>query len=360
MDKTFGQLEAFFSTLTTNRHLQAAIILACTLLVAGVADLLLARFAPRIAARTRFHAEHRIVALLGRPISLSLLFIGCSLALQAEQLPPSLDFWTQRIILTLAVLVWLGFGIRIARLFLTWASGRPSGFGLVQPESLPAFDIGAKLALFGLATYLVLKAWNVDLTAWLASAGIIGIALGFAAKDTLANLFAGIFILADAPYHVGDFIVLDNQRGQVTKIGLRSTRILTRDDIEITIPNQIIANSKIINESGGPSTKQRLRVPVGVAYDSDIDVVRRILKEVAEQDEHVSPEPAPRVRFRGFGDSSLNFELLCWIDLPTNRGLAQDSLNTAIFKRFRAEGVEIPYPKRDLYIKQQPRDEGKG
>jgi MscS family membrane protein len=316
MDKTFGQLEAFFSTLTTNRHLQAAIILACTLLVAGVADLLLARFAPRIAARTRFHAEHRIVALLGRPISLSLLFIGCSLALQAEQLPPSLDFWTQRIILTLAVLVWLGFGIRIARLFLTWASGRPSGFGLVQPESLPAFDIGAKLALFGLATYLVLKAWNVDLTAWLASAGIIGIALGFAAKDTLANLFAGIFILADAPYHVGDFIVLDNQRGQVTKIGLRSTRILTRDDIEITIPNQIIANSKIINESGGPSTKQRPGAAnterggrAGRACESRAGAAstlpgfRRLLAELrAAVLDRPADKPGPRARFLKHGN----------------------------------------------------------
>ncbi|MFT5274966.1 MAG: MscS family membrane protein [Cryomorphaceae bacterium] len=86
------------------------------------------------------------------------------------------------------------------------------------------------------------------MTAWLASAGIIGIAVGFAAKDTLANLFSGVFILADSPYKLGDYVVLeDNSRGKVTQISLRSTRMLTRDDVEVTVPNSITGNTKIIN-----------------------------------------------------------------------------------------------------------------
>ncbi|OQW99996.1 MAG: hypothetical protein BWK74_00755 [Desulfobacteraceae bacterium A6] len=95
-----------------------------------------------------------------------------------------------------------------------------------------------------------------DLTAWVASAGIIGLALSFAAKDTLANLFSGVFILADAPYKIGDFIVLDSgERGEVTNIGIRSTRLLTRSDIEITVPNSIMGNTRIINEAGGRHQK---------------------------------------------------------------------------------------------------------
>ena len=91
------------------------------------------------------------------------------------------------------------------------------------------------------------------MTAWLASAGVVGIAVGFAAKDTLANLFSGVFILADAPYKIGDYIVLDatGMRGKVTQIGLRSTRLITRDDVEVTIPNSIMGNSQVINQSGG-------------------------------------------------------------------------------------------------------------
>ena len=133
----------------------------------------------------------------------------------------------------------------------------------VQVPSLPVFDMVFKIVIVGAAVYFIFLAWKIDLTAWLASAGVVGIAVGFAAKDTLANLFSGIFIVADAPYKVGDYIVLDGGlRGRVTSIGIRSTRILTLDDIEITIPNAVIGSSKIINEAGGPQVHQRLGVTV--------------------------------------------------------------------------------------------------
>jgi small-conductance mechanosensitive channel len=216
-------------------------------------------------------------------------------------------------------------------------------------------DNVAKVALAGAGVYFVFLAWNVDVTGWLASAGIIGIAVGFAAKDSLANLFAGLFISADAPYKVGDFIVLDSgERGRVTRVGVRSTRLLTRDDIEVTIPNAVIANAKIVNESGGPWEKERVRVQVSVAYGSDLDQVRAALMAVAAGTEHVCPEPLPRVRFRAFGESGLDFELLCWIDEPVLRGRTVDALNTAVYKRFQADGIEIPYPKRDVYVHQVP------
>jgi small-conductance mechanosensitive channel len=124
------------------------------------------------------------------------------------------------------------------------------------------------------------------MTAWLASAGIVGIAVGFAAKDTLANLFSGVFIMADAPYKIGDYVVLDTgERGEITHIGIRSTRMRTRDDVEVTVPNSIMGNTKIINESGGPYEKYRIRVKVGVAYGSDIDQVEQLLMEIAAANE---------------------------------------------------------------------------
>jgi small-conductance mechanosensitive channel len=226
---------------------------------------------------------------------------------------------------------------------------------IVQPRTLPLFDILIKIAVVGGALYFALLAWNINVTGWLASAGIVGIAVGFAAKDTLANLFAGIFILADAPYKLGDFIVLDNgERGRVTDIGIRSTRILTRDDIEVTVPNAVIANAKIINETGGPHEKERIRVNVFASYECDVDHVRQVLLDCAQEVEHVCREPAPRVRFREFGDSGLRFELLSWIDEPVLRGRVLDQLNTTVFKRFREAGIEIPYAKHDVYVKQMP------
>lgn len=159
----------------------------------------------------------------------------------------------------------------------------------------------------------------------------------------------------DAPYKTGDFIILDSgERGVVTQIGLRSTRLLTRDDVEITIPNGVIGNSKIINEAGGPSEKHRIRTAIGVAYGSDIDQVIEILASVAANNAEICESPAPRVRFRTFGESGLGFELLCWIERPVDRGRLSHELNCAIYKAFAQNGIEIPYPQRDVHVRTMP------
>ena len=234
-------------------------------------------------------------------------------------------------------------------------------FQLIQPQTLPLFYNASMLFIIASAVYFLFLAWKIDPTAWLASAGIIGLALSFAAKDSLANLFAGAFIIADTPYQLGDFIVLGSgERGMVTQIGLRSTRLLTRDDVEITVPNSVMGNSKITNESGGPYEKERIRVPVGVAYGSDVDQVEKLLLDVAKAHPEILEDPEPRVRLRAFGDWSLNFELLCWIKEPVLRGRLRHLLCKKIYKSFMAEGIEIPYPKRDVYLQNAAENPLKG
>ena len=217
---------------------------------------------------------------------------------------------------------------------------------------MPLFDNLGKIIIFIAVIYFIFISWGINVTGWLASAGILGIVLGLAAKDTLANLFAGIFIMADSPYKEGDYINLDTgERGYVKNIGIRSTRIMTRDDIEITIPNSVIANSKIINESGGPVEMERVRVNVSVAYGSDIEKVRSVLMEIAQSNDEVCSEPLPRVRFREFGDSALIFQLLFWIEKPEMRGRVVDSVNSVIYNRFIDHNIEIPFPQRTIHIK---------
>jgi small-conductance mechanosensitive channel len=212
-----------------------------------------------------------------------------------------------------------------------------------------------KLAMVSATIYFLFLTWRIDLTAWLASAGIVGIAVGFAAKDTLANLFSGIFIIADAPYKPGDFIVLDGGlRGQVTKIGIRSTRILTPDDVEITVPNAVIGGSKIVNETGGPHVKQRIRVAVDVAYGSDIDRVRAVLLTCPEGVIHVAHAPTPQVRLRELAAAGLHFELLVWLEEPAQRDAVIDALNCAIYKAFAAASIEIPFPQLDVRVRALP------
>jgi small-conductance mechanosensitive channel len=188
----------------------------------------------------------------------------------------------------------------------------------------------------------------------MASAGIIGIAVGFAAKDTLANLFAGVSILADTPYKVGDMIVLDTgERGTVTHIGLRSSRVQTRDDIEVTVPNSVIANTRIKNESR-PSERERVRVQFELSYGIDADKVRHALLEAAASTEHVLPDPAPRVRLTKVTDRSITFELLCWIGNPDSRGLMSDAVNSAAYRELLAAGIDALPSKHELFVRDLP------
>ena len=115
-----------------------------------------------------------------------------------------------------------------------------------------------------------------------------------------------------------------------------------------------MGNSKIINETGGSSTKMRIRIKVSVAYGSNIDQVRNLLMKTAFEHNAITKLPEPRVRFRTFGESGLEFELLCWISQPVLRGSVIDSLNEAVYNAFIETGIEIPYPKRDLYVKELP------
>jgi len=300
-----------------------------------------------------------VISTLKNLASTSVILIGLALASNILGLGDVFEFVIFSSLQTIAYFVWTIFILRFTKIVLRHVAQDEQHIGILHPQTLPLFENIANITIFVLAIYIIFTAWNVDMTAWLASAGIVGIAVGFAAKDTLANLFSGVFILADAPYKIGDFVVLDSgERGEITHIGIRSTRLLTRDDIEVTVPNSIMGNTKIRNESGGPAEKHRIRIAVGVAYGSDIDKVREILMNIALADEDICSDPEPRVRFRAFGASSLDFELLCWIDQPILRGRMIDNLNCQVYKRFIEEQIEIPYSKHDLYIKEMPKSEG--
>ncbi len=309
----------------------------------------------RVTRKTETDFDDRLAMLLKRPIFASVVFLGCRVIADIAQLTEGQHTGVVHVLLTFLILVWTGFFLQFSQLFLQLLSRIQDRVPLVEPRTLPLFDNLAKLAIIGASIYWVLVAWGVDPKGVLASAGIIGIAVGFAAKDSLANLFSGVFILADSPYKIGDYIVLDGQeRGEVTQIGLRSTRLRTRDDVEITLPNAVIANAKIVNQSGGRWEKSRIRIPVGVAYGSDIEQVRSILITIAQANTDLCEEPAPRVRLRAFGASSLDFQLMGWIDHPGFKGRTIDALLTKIYLQFQKEGIEIPYPKRDLYVKESP------
>lgn len=348
---TYPLIDSFVELFGSDRRLQAAVLIATALVVGKLTDWGITRWVLRWTAKTRTQLDDRLVRLLHRPIFWTVVVIGLWLASSRLGLEPETLRRTLRLLRTVTIVIWLVFGLRAGGLVLDALSRRERRASIVEPRTLTLFDNVFRVVLVGAGVYFLFLTWGIDVGALVASLGIAGIAVGFAAKDTLANLFAGIFILADAPYKVGDFIVLDGgERGRVTHIGLRSSRLLTRDDIEIIIPNAVIASSKVINESGGRWEKERIRIGVSVAYGSDIDHVEALLLEIASGHDELCREPEPRVRFRSFGASGLELELLAWVDEPVLRGRMVHELNREIYKRFRVEGIEIPYPKRDVYL----------
>lgn len=334
-----------------------AVVLVLSALLAWLVMVIMTNVIGRIAERTRIAWDDQLIHLLRRPVFWSIFLVGLLMAILPLNLSASRYGIVQSLVATILIIAWTGFLLKLVRLMLhAMTDGAASDSqALVRLQTRPLFQNVAFIVVLMLSIYLVFRAWDIDMTAWLASAGIAGIAIGFAAKDTLANLFSGVFILADGPYKIGDYVVLDSgERGKVTHIGIRSTRLLTRDDVEITIPNAVMGNTRITNESGGPYEKFRLRVKVGVAYGSDIDQVKSVLMNVALDEPEVCDEPEPRVRFRQFGNSSLDLELLVWVENPEVRGRVLDLINTTVYKRFHEEGIEIPYSKHDVYIKQMP------
>ncbi len=348
MEKYINILLSLFD----NKYIKTAVILVLSVIVAKIVQLLYKVIFTNIVKRTKTKLDDEIVAIFLKPVFYSILLIGILFSIKVLGFRKGTNFIFFGIIKSAIALIWVSSFFKTVSIILNWLSRRKDKYLFLQKKTLPLFDNTLKLIIIGGGAYFIFLIWHINVTAWLASAGIAGLAIGFAAKDTLANFFSGIFIMVDSPYKIGDFIVLDSgERGRVTVIGLRSTRILTPDDIEITIPNAVIGNAKIMNESGGPTEKHRVPIEVGVAYGSDIDKVRKILMNIATHNKNVCDEPLPKVLFRNFGESSLDFQLLCWIKKPWMREMVIDELNTTIYKEFNRNKIEIPFPQRDIHMK---------
>ena len=344
--------QTIFAYLDGNPSIHFVALILGSVIAAKLADIIFISFLSRLVQKTKSTIDDDIIQTLHNPVYYSLLFFGIRLSISVENLgfSDNLIFFITAIMKTLAILIWAKALFKVFIILFNWYSSKSNSD--VKLKLLPLFDNVGKIIIFLGTVYFVMISWGVNPVGWLASAGVLGVVLGLAAKDTLANLFSGIFIMMDSPYKEGDYINLDTgERGYVKSVGIRSTRIMTRDDIEITIPNSVIANAKIVNESGGPYENERVRLSVGVAYGSDIDLVSKLLISIAESSDLVSKKFKPRVRFRNFGESSLNFQLLFWIEKPEARGRSIDALNSAIYKEFHKNNIEIPFPQRTVHIK---------
>ena len=215
------------------------------------------------------------------------------------------------------------------------------------------FAIGriAGYIFIALGFVLALNNAGLDISSLTVLAGAVGIGLGFGLQNIINNFFSGLIILAERPVAIGDRIEVGGVAGRVTKINMRSTTVVTNDNISIIVPNSDFISTAVTNWSHG-DPKVRIRVPFGVAYGSDVPKLKRVTLEVADQHSSVLKDPAPALFFIGFGESSLDFELGVWtIDMAHNPLRFKSELYYAIEDALRKNQIEIPFPQRDLHLR---------
>ncbi len=228
--------------------------------------------------------------------------------------------------------------------------GRFSTFGTVLK---PIFRKIGLIVIISLGAIFALRYIGFDVTALLAGAGVAGLVIAFAAQDTLSNFFSGIHLLLDRPFRIGDVILLESgEYCRVENVGMRSTKLYCLFSHELIIlPNNTVANQKIVNVVK-PDARIRKRIEVGVAYGSDLEKVKSILMNVALNHKKVVHEPGfePIVRFINFGDSSLDFRLVVWIDDVMQQWKVLSDLRLEIDHQFRKENINIPFPQRTVWL----------
>jgi len=232
---------------------------------------------------------------------------------------------------------------QLIRRFLSRTKLQPSlQFGLSR-------IIGYTLIAVGF--YVAFQLVGVDLSSLAIIAASLGVGIGFGLQNIINNLVSGIIILAERPISIGDRIEVAGVAGRVTKIQLRSTTMVTNDNITMIVPNADFISNTVTNWSHG-DPKVRIRVPVGVAYGSDLKLLQRLLLEAAAEHPKALRDPSPVVLFNEFGDNSLNFELGVWTQEMTAAPIHFTSeMNFIIEQKLRENDIEIPFPQRDLHVR---------
>jgi small-conductance mechanosensitive channel len=207
-------------------------------------------------------------------------------------------------------------------------------------------------AVIVIGTMIGLQTLGFELTSLTVLAGALGVGLGFGLRNIIENFVSGLIILGERPIQLGHRIEVGDDVGTVVQIGARSTSVLTNDNVRIIIPNSELITGRVVNWSHADN-QVRLRIPVGVSYSSDVQLVQKLLLEVAAENENILKNPAPAVIFAEFGENSLNFELRVWTkELLDRPGRLTSQLNFSIWEKFREHNIKIPYPQRDLYLKE--------
>ena len=371
MDSPIGLQELWTRVLAyvEPRWLPSLIVLALAGIIYIVAGWILRRVEKRLAARTETDLDDEFLRLLRKVVRLTVVawaisqLLGEWVPVLGPRPPEGADLvpndvqpqdWVWGI---WTILVFFPVSRFVGHLMATFEQKVMSRTDTALDETaLPMVNRFVRFLVIAIGVLLALPQLGISIAPLLGGAGVLGLALSFAAKDTLSNLIAGVLLIMDRPFKVGDRIELWNAPretgtwGDVIEIGLRATKIRNPDNLVVVVPNNEIMRRDIINYTMS-GDDIRLRIPFSCAYESDIERAKVLLKEVAHEVKGVKLDPAPIVIVRGFGPSEVNLQLRVWIMEARSRRRIADEITEKAMVAFAGAGVEIPYPKRELYIR---------
>jgi small-conductance mechanosensitive channel len=329
----------------------ATIVIVASVILAFIADILFEKVFLHYTAKTRYDCDYLIVGALKKPIFYTVAFVGAFLAAEIVLPGNAAIELIMGLLLTGLGFLWIFALLKIDKVLFRHVFSHlvKKTDTQLDDELLPLFKniVDVLIVFFGILAILKCV-WDADILPLFASAGIVGLAVAFAAQDTISQFFGGLSIYFDQPFKPGDRIEIDDgEIGIVQEIGLRSTRIQNLYNNMIVIPNSIIANSKITNYTS-PEETMMVKVTIGVAYGSDVEKVRGILTNIAKSIDYVLDDPTPYVRFDNHGDFSLDFAMIMWVTHPGEKFTVINEVNTKINSEFEKEGIEIPFPVRTI------------
>jgi small-conductance mechanosensitive channel len=365
VNRILSLIQGLFSPLETDgavlywakELLVALLILSFFWMLAGLVSSILNKWGNRLARFSKTDLDDRILQRIIPHISRLLTTTGFYLAFRSLPLHEKIVQVFTGALFVVLVVIFFNLLFHALDEFLQWyLNGREEGSeDLISRNMIPIAEKMVMLFLMGTALIIILKHFNYDIFSVVTALGIGSLAIGLAAKDTLAHMISGFTLMLDQPFRIGDRIQLaGGQVGDVADIGLRSTKIRTLDNQLLIIPNSDLCNTMLINQAF-PDARVKGRINVGVAYGSDVERVKEILVATALDCEAVLRDPVPEAFFVTFGDSALNMALFFWVEEYSQLFAVTDRINSMILRRFNEGGVEIPFPIRTVIM-----DKGRG
>lgn len=311
-----------------------------------------------IAKRTATDLDDKIIDAIKKPLHLVMILAGITVAVQRlEGRFPETSDWifktTDQTVIAIIILIIAFFVIKLIRIFTEWYAQKAQQAEVpLSAEFTPLLNRIAKVLILVFAVLMVLDHFEVDIKGLVAVLGVGSLAIALAAQDTVANTIAGFIIMMDRPFRKGDRVILPNgEKVDVFQIGLRSSKFLTFEHTLVVVPNSDLVKSTIVNISY-PYEEIRVKVDVGVAYGSDIQQVKDILIACAKEHPSVLENPAPGANFLNFGESSLDFNLICRVAKVGEQWDTSEQIRCAIYDKLNAAGIEIPFPQRVVHMQQ--------